>query len=107
MLTEPFPFTNTSTPKRFSPQYPAAFQPSDTSMNRWRLRIVLLFPRPEVLRLDTQCHRITYRSGQLIGYTDADFGGSVVTDGAYSTSSDQLTTAVCNAMALRGFDITK
>ncbi|KAI1828722.1 hypothetical protein DTO027I6_10244 [Penicillium roqueforti] len=25
-------------------------------------------------------------SGQLIGYTDADFGGSVVTDGAYSTS---------------------
>ncbi|KAJ5100793.1 hypothetical protein N7456_006845 [Penicillium angulare] len=34
----------------------------------------------------TQCHRITYRSGQLIGYTDADFGGSVVTDGAYSTS---------------------
>ncbi|OQE08426.1 hypothetical protein PENFLA_c135G06338 [Penicillium flavigenum] len=34
----------------------------------------------------TQCHRITYRSGQLIGYTDADFGGSVVTDGACSTS---------------------
>ncbi|OQE62856.1 hypothetical protein PENNAL_c0258G09243 [Penicillium nalgiovense] len=34
----------------------------------------------------TQYHRITYRSGQLIGYTDADFGGSVVTDGAYSTS---------------------
>jgi hypothetical protein len=34
----------------------------------------------------TQSHRITYRSGQLIGYTDADFGGSVVTDGAYSTS---------------------
>ena len=34
----------------------------------------------------TQSLRITYRSGQLIGYTDADFGGSVVTDGAYSTS---------------------
>lgn len=34
----------------------------------------------------TQFYRITYRSGQLIGYTDADFGGSVVTDGAYSTS---------------------
>ncbi|KAJ5267340.1 hypothetical protein N7478_010148 [Penicillium angulare] len=34
----------------------------------------------------TQSYRITYRSGQLIGYTDADFGGSVVTDGAYSTS---------------------
>ncbi|KAJ5267756.1 hypothetical protein N7478_010564 [Penicillium angulare] len=34
----------------------------------------------------TKSHRITYRSGQLIGYTDADFGGSVVTDGAYSTS---------------------
>ena len=29
---------------------------------------------------------ITYSSGDLIGYTDADFGGSVVTDGAYSTS---------------------
>lgn len=29
---------------------------------------------------------ITYRRGDLIGYTDADFGGSVVTDGAYSTS---------------------
>lgn len=34
----------------------------------------------------TQYHRITYRSGQLIGYTDADFGESVVTDGAYSMS---------------------
>ncbi|CEJ62707.1 hypothetical protein PMG11_11200 [Penicillium brasilianum] len=34
----------------------------------------------------TQFYRITYRSGQLIGLTDADFGGSVVTDGAYSTS---------------------
>ncbi|CAP94943.1 Pc21g00460, partial [Penicillium rubens Wisconsin 54-1255] len=34
----------------------------------------------------TQSHRITYRNGQLIGYTDADFGGSVVTNGAYSTS---------------------
>jgi hypothetical protein len=34
----------------------------------------------------TRFYRITYRSGQLIGYTDADFGGSVVTDGAYSTS---------------------
>jgi hypothetical protein len=33
-----------------------------------------------------QTHRITYRSGQLIGYMDADFGGSVVTKGAYSTS---------------------
>ena len=33
-----------------------------------------------------QTHHITYRSGQLIGYTDADYGGSV-TDGAYSTSS--------------------
>jgi hypothetical protein len=32
-------------------------------------------------------HRIIYRSGQLIGYTDADFGGSVVTDGAYSASA--------------------
>src|SRR6185312_6218102 len=29
---------------------------------------------------------ITYSSGELIGFTDADFGGSVVTDGAYSTS---------------------
>ena len=29
---------------------------------------------------------ITYSTGDLIGYTDADFGGSVVTDGAYSTS---------------------
>jgi hypothetical protein len=34
----------------------------------------------------TQSHRITYRSGHLIGYTDADFGGSVATGGAYSTS---------------------
>ena len=34
----------------------------------------------------TQSHRITYRSGKLIGYTDAEFGGSVVTDGAYSAS---------------------
>ena len=34
----------------------------------------------------TQTYRLTYRSGQLIGYTDADFGGSIVTDGAYSTS---------------------
>jgi hypothetical protein len=34
----------------------------------------------------TQYHRITYRSGQLIGYTDDDFDRSVVTDGAYSTS---------------------
>jgi hypothetical protein len=30
--------------------------------------------------------KITYRRGDLIGYTDADFGGSVVTEGAYSTS---------------------
>ena len=29
---------------------------------------------------------ITYSSGSLIEYTDGDFGGSVVTDGAYSTS---------------------
>ena len=29
---------------------------------------------------------ITYSSGSLIGFTDADFGGSVVIDGAYSTS---------------------
>jgi hypothetical protein len=57
-------------------------------------------------------------SGQLTGYRDADFGGSVVTDGAYSTSgyvfqlagapvsrptkvgisvSSQLTTAVSDA----------
>ena len=34
----------------------------------------------------TQSHRITYHSGQLIGYTGADFGVSVITDGAYSTS---------------------
>ena len=34
----------------------------------------------------TQSHRIMYRSGQLIGYTDTDFGGSVITDGAYSMS---------------------
>jgi hypothetical protein len=34
----------------------------------------------------THFHRISYRTGQLIGYTDADFGGSVVTDGTYSTS---------------------
>jgi hypothetical protein len=34
----------------------------------------------------TQTLRITYRKGNLIGYTDADFGGSVVTEGAYSTS---------------------
>jgi hypothetical protein len=34
----------------------------------------------------SQSVRITYRKGDLIGYTDADFGGSVVTDGAYSTS---------------------
>ncbi|KAJ5267264.1 hypothetical protein N7478_010072 [Penicillium angulare] len=33
-----------------------------------------------------QSHRISYRSGQVIGYTDADSRGSVVTDGAYSTS---------------------
>lgn len=33
-----------------------------------------------------QPHRTTYRSGQLIGYTDADFGGSVVTGKVYSTS---------------------
>jgi hypothetical protein len=38
-------------------------------------------------RSDHQIHqRITYRSGQLIGYTDDDFDRSVVTDGAYSTS---------------------
>lgn len=30
----------------------------------------------------TQSHRIIYHSGKLIGYTDADFGGFVVTDGA-------------------------
>lgn len=30
----------------------------------------------------TQYHRVTYRSDQLIGCTDANFGGSVVTDGA-------------------------
>jgi hypothetical protein len=29
---------------------------------------------------------ITYRQGGLIGYTDADFGGSIVTEGARSTS---------------------
>ena len=29
---------------------------------------------------------ITYSTGDLIGYTDADFGGLVVTEGAYSTS---------------------
>ncbi|KAJ5970080.1 hypothetical protein N7501_006328 [Penicillium viridicatum] len=34
----------------------------------------------------TQFVRITYRSGQLIRYTDADFGDSVVTDRAYSMS---------------------
>jgi hypothetical protein len=34
----------------------------------------------------TQTLKITYRKGDLIGYTDADFGGSVVTEGAYSTS---------------------
>jgi hypothetical protein len=34
----------------------------------------------------TQMLKITYRKGDLIGYTDADFGGSVVTEGAYSTS---------------------
>lgn len=34
----------------------------------------------------TQALRITYRNGQLIGYTDAGFGGSVGTDGACSTS---------------------
>jgi len=34
----------------------------------------------------TQSLKITYRRGDLIGYTDADFGGSVVTEGAYSTS---------------------
>jgi hypothetical protein len=28
-----------------------------------------------------QPHLIVYRSGQLIGYTDADFDGSIVTDG--------------------------
>ncbi|KAK9847423.1 hypothetical protein MYU51_019477 [Penicillium brevicompactum] len=47
----------------------------------------------------TQYHRITYRSGQLIGYTDADFGGSVVTDGAYSTSGYVFQLAVTNIMA--------
>jgi hypothetical protein len=30
----------------------------------------------------TQYRRVTYRSGQLIGCTDANFGGSVVTDAA-------------------------
>ena len=34
----------------------------------------------------TESLKITYRRGDLIGYTDADFGGSVVTEGAYSTS---------------------
>ena len=34
----------------------------------------------------TQMLRITYGKGDLIGYSDADFGGSVVTEGAYSTS---------------------
>ena len=29
---------------------------------------------------------ITYSIGDLIGFTDADFGGSIVIDGAYSTS---------------------
>ncbi|KAK9846050.1 hypothetical protein MYU51_006469 [Penicillium brevicompactum] len=42
-------------------------------------------PKPRNAKA-TQCHRITYRSGQLIGYTDVDFGGFVVTDGAYSMS---------------------
>jgi len=32
-----------------------------------------------------QTHHITYRNGQLIGYMDADYGGSF-TDVAYSTS---------------------
>lgn len=31
----------------------------------------------------TQTHRITYHNELLIGHIDADFGGSVVTDGAY------------------------
>src|ERR1700709_217524 len=34
----------------------------------------------------TQAYQVIYRTGQLIGYTDADFGGSVVTEGACSTS---------------------
>jgi hypothetical protein len=34
----------------------------------------------------THIYRITYQKGDLIGYTDADFGGSLVTEGAYSTS---------------------
>jgi hypothetical protein len=34
----------------------------------------------------TQFYCITYRSGQLIGYTDADFGGSVV-EGLYKSIS--------------------
>jgi hypothetical protein len=34
----------------------------------------------------SQNRKITYRKGDLIGFTDADFGGSVVTKGAYSTS---------------------
>jgi hypothetical protein len=36
----------------------------------------------------TQMLRITYCKGDLIGYSDADFGGSVVTEGAYSTSGN-------------------
>ncbi|KAJ5091016.1 hypothetical protein N7532_009700 [Penicillium argentinense] len=35
----------------------------------------------------TKFYRITYRNGQLIGYTDADFGGSVVIDGEIATST--------------------
>jgi hypothetical protein len=34
----------------------------------------------------TMTLKITYRKGDLIGYTDADFGGSIITEGAYSTS---------------------
>ncbi|KAB8212836.1 hypothetical protein BDV33DRAFT_186061, partial [Aspergillus novoparasiticus] len=35
----------------------------------------------------TSAYRITYRKKDLIGYTDADFGGSTVTEGPYSTSA--------------------
>ena len=52
---------------------------------------------------------MTYRNRQLIGYTDADFRGSVVTDSAYSTSSYvfQLTGALVSWSSKRQGEVAR
>ncbi|CRL30943.1 Reverse transcriptase, RNA-dependent DNA polymerase [Penicillium camemberti] len=56
-----------------------------------------------------QSRYMTYRNRQLIGYTDADFRGSVVTDSAYSTSSYvfQLTGALVSWSSKRQGEVAR